>query len=59
MKRVILAVVGVGAVIGLGLAVNRSKTVAVSEAAKEAEAASAPGQIEPRGNHRPVFLALG
>jgi len=46
MKRVILAVVGVGALIGLGLAMNRSKMAAVSELEKETEAAPAPAQIE-------------
>src|SRR5256885_13592075 len=46
MKRVILAVVGLGALIGLGLAVSRPKTAAVSDPAKVSEAASAPARIE-------------
>ena len=52
MKRVVLAVFGVGALIGLGLAMNRSKTAAVSEAAKEVEVASAPAQIEQQAVNR-------
>src|SRR6185503_6971065 len=41
MKRVILAVVGVGLLIGLGLSIVRLRTTAASAAVKEAEAARA------------------
>src|SRR5436305_13040075 len=57
MKRMILAVFGAGALIGLALAMNRPKIAALSEAAKETEAASAPAQTErqPRSAVAPLF----
>src|SRR5712671_4673278 len=47
MKRMILAVVAVGALIGLGLAMNRSKMAAVSEMETPTEAASPTARREP------------
>src|SRR5438445_11202783 len=59
MKRVILAVVGVGALIGLGLTMNRSKMPAVSEMEKEIEVASDRRQMEPRPVNREGELRQG
>src|SRR5438045_1703524 len=59
MKRLILAVVGLGALIGLALAVSRPKTAAVSEMEKEAEAASVPTRMEPQTVKRAGQLRQG
>ena len=52
MKRVILAVVGVGFLIGLGLSIIRSRTTTASAEVKEAEVASALAEAQVQAQDR-------